>query len=308
MYGTDVFAVLAPYREQYWANTIKAFSHPHNAVWLDSEPAAGSRQPTPALSTSTEGEDDSVNRLVLRFGQLNQSNEIQAGTDEKVSQILLKFPGIKAVSGRQFVIIVRPDCSVYLEDRFSTYGTRVAYDDRIEDPKEVHGDWILADQPAFSKRWNKLVVYTGNLAYTIEFPNHAAASPEYLKKIKALSVRGNTAVPLFGALGLHSNPITVAPSEPLTPQANRRPVYLELEQIASSSFGTVHKIMDMRDRKYYVKKRILKYPRTANAKKKRKRNGKATTTTTDEEAWLENFRSQMTVLQSIDHVSRTFIR
>ena len=151
MYGPDVFAVITPCREKYWANTIQAFSHPHNATWMDAEPI-GSREPTPALSLTPESEDDSVNRLVLKFRQLSHFNEIQAGTDEKVCHVLLKFPGIRAVSGRQFVIAVRPDYTVFLVDRFSTYGTRVIYDGEEGERKDLNRDWILADPPTVPKR------------------------------------------------------------------------------------------------------------------------------------------------------------
>ena len=300
MYGPDVFAVLSPCREQYWANTIQAFSHSHNAAWLDRE-STSSRQPTPALSPTPESEDESANRLVLKFGQLGHCNEVRAGTDKKLSHILLKFPGVKAVSARQFVIVVRPDYTVYLKDRLSRYGTRVAYNGKEDERKDPHGEWILADQPAVPERWNELVIRTGNLAYTIEFPNHAAGSSEYLENLETLRERENTEVPLFGALDLHSNPTTAAPSEPFTPQGDERQYYLYLKDIASSRFGTVQKLKDTRDQQYYVKKTILKYPRPEKLKRKRKRDGKMDMTR--HEAWFNNFRAQMTVLQTINHVS-----
>jgi hypothetical protein len=148
---------------------------------------------------------------------------------------------------------------------------------------------------------NEVVICTGNLSYTIEFPNHAAGSSEYLEKLQTFRERENTEVPLFGALGLHSNPITAAPSQPFTPRGNELPTYLHIGKITSSSFGTVEKILDTRDQKCYVKKTILHYPRPEKAKRKRKRNGK--TEMTAHEAWFKDFRTRMTVLQSINHVS-----
>ena len=308
-YGLDVFAVLTPWRKQYWANTIQAFGHPHNATWLDREPI-GSREPTPALSSTDDSEHDSVNRLVLKFEQLNTFDEIQFGTDERVSHILLKFPGAKAVSARQFVIVVRPDYTVHLEDRFSTYGTRVTQDGKVEE-QAVHGDHILVGQPGLPKLWNEVVILTGNLAYTIEFPNHAAGSSEYLKKLETFRKKDNTKVALFEALGLHSNPITAALSQPFTPHGDERPAYVNNRNLASSPLGIVQLIMNMRDQKYYVKKTILKYPRPPQVKRKRKRDREMEKIEEENEkgekkaheAWSKKFQTQMKFLQTIDHVS-----
>lgn len=309
MYGPDVFAVLTPWREECWANTIQAFSHPHNAMWLGRDPI-DSREPTPALSPTLVSEHDSVNRLLLKFEQLNSSNEIRFGTDEKVSHILLKFHGVKAVSGRHFVIVVQADYTVSLKDQHSRYGTRVTRDGSVEEqlaPKEH----ILAGRPGFPKRWNEVVIHTGNLAYTIEFPNHPAGSSEYLTKLGAFRERDLTVVALLDALGFHSNPITAAPSQRFTPFGNGQPTYLNLVKIASSTSSTIRLVKNSRDEKFYVMKTILTYPRLPQPQRKRKRDKK---TNGDEEKekkahedWLKNFRSQMELLKTIRHVSLTTV-
>lgn len=305
MYGPEVFAVLTPWREEHWANTIQAFGHPHNTTWLD-RGAIGSREPTPALSPTPESEHDSVNRLVLKFEQLIYSNEIQFGTDKNVSHILLKFPGVKAVSGRQFVISVRPDHTVYLEDKFSKYGTYTVRDGKVE-KQALHGDHILAGQPGLPNRWNEVVIVTGNLAYTIEFPNHAAGSPEYLEKLETFRERENIGIPFMSALGLHSKPITAEPSQASTPHGKGRLAYIDVRKLAPSSIGIVRLVLNTMDGKYYVKKTISTYPRPPQAERKRKRDRK---TKEDEEkekkaheTWFKEFRSRMKLLQTIDHVS-----
>ena len=224
---------------------------------------------------------------------------------KKLSHILLKFPGVKAVSARQFVIVVRPHYTVYLKVLFSGYGTRVAYNGEEDERKEPHGEWILTDQPAVPKHWNELVIRTDNLAYIIEFSNHATGSSEYLKNLETFRERENIEVSHFGALGLHSNPITAALSQSFTPHGFERPNYLYLENIASSQFGTVQKLMDTRNEQHYVKKTINKYPRSGKSKKKRKRDGK--TEMTRHEAWFNDFRAQMIVLQTINHVSLVIV-
>ena len=305
MYGPEVFAVLAPWREEYWANTIQAFSHPHNTTWLD-RGAIGSREPTPALSPTPESEDYSVNRLVLKFEQLIYSNEIQFGTDNNVSHILLKFPGVKAVSSRQFVIYVRPDHTVYLEDKFSKYGTYTVRDGK-EEKQDLHGDHILAGQPGHPNRWNEVVIVTGNLAYTIEFPNHAAGSREYLERLETFRERENIGISLMTALGLHSKLITAEPSQASTPHGNAQSAYLDIRKLASSSFGTVRLVLNTVDTKYYVKKTITFYPKPPQAERKRKRDKKTNENEDKErkahETWFNEFRSRMKLLQTIDHVS-----
>ncbi|KAL8710167.1 MAG: hypothetical protein Q9220_005250 [cf. Caloplaca sp. 1 TL-2023] len=305
MYGLDVFAVLTPWREKYWANTIQAFSHAHNAKWLEKN-LVDSREPTPALpSASDSGQDtESANSLLLKFEQLKSANEIQFGTDEKVSHILLKFSGIKAVSRRQFVIVVRPDNTISLKDQHSSYGTRVTHDGNVEKelaPKE----YILAGRPGLSKGWNEVVIHTGNLAYTIDFPNHPAGSPEYLRNLKAFRERNSADVALFSALDFHSNPTTEEPSQPFTPHGKERSGYLDVSTIASSSSRTIVLVQSMRDWKFYVRKTILTYPRPPQPKGKRKRDRKTSGEEEKEqnahEAWFKNFRSQMELLKTIDH-------
>ncbi|KAL8933114.1 MAG: hypothetical protein Q9216_006520 [Gyalolechia sp. 2 TL-2023] len=305
MYGPEVFAVLTPWREKHWANTIQAFGHPHNTRWLDRD-AIGSREPTPALSPTPESEHDSVNRLVLKFEQLMliYSNEIQFGTDEKVSHILLKFPGVKAVSARQFVISVRPDYTVHLEDRFSKYGTYMVRDGKVE-KQTLHGDHILASKLGLPKLWNEVVIVTGNLAYTIEFPNHAAGSSEYLEKLGSFRERENIGIPFIGALDLHSKPITAEPSQASTPHGKGRLAYIDVRKLASSSIGTVRLVLNTMDGKYYVKKTISTYPRAPQAERKRKRDKKTQEAEKEEkeahDTWFKEFRSRMKLLQTIDH-------
>lgn len=296
-YGPNVFAVLTPCRKKYWANTIQAFSHAQNAIWNDTEPIS-SREPTPALSQIAESEDQPASQLVVKFEQFNY---LQAGTDEEFCNILLKFPGIRAVSARQWIIVVRADYTIFLEDQFSKYGTRVVYDGKEEERKELHGDWILANPPMDPKRWDEVVIFTGNVAYTIEFPNHVAGSSEYLKKLRTFREKASTEVPLFGALDLYSKPTTAAPSEPLSRHGNEGATYVLCGEIARSSFGTVEKILDTRHEKYYIKKTILRYPRAEKAERKRKRNKE--TEMTAHEAWFKAFRARMAALQIINHVS-----
>ncbi|MCJ1308054.1 hypothetical protein MMC25_001704 [Agyrium rufum] len=294
MYGPDVFAVLAPWRNKYWTNTNQAFGHPHNATWLDRNPV-NSREPTPALSSTPYSEDESVIRLLLKFDKLSSSNEVQFGTDKKISHVLLKFPGVKAVSARQFVIVVRPDFTVSLKDRYSRYGTCVTQDGRVDD-QMAPTEHILAGRPGLSKRWNEVVIFTGNLAYTIDFPNHAAGSSEYLKKVEAFQgLEDPTPMALLDAFDFQGNPTTVAPSRPFSPLGNKRLKYKDVRKHASSSSSTIRLAKDSMNGQLCVRETILTYPRPPQPQRKRKRESKMDDDEEKEknahEEWFKNFRS-----------------
>ncbi len=293
MSGPEVFAVLTPVPNRYWLNTVKAFNHPHNARWNDTK-STDSREPTPALSPAFESEDDSA-RLVLKFEQLSHINEIQVGTDPKVCQILLKFRGVKAVSGRHYTITVRLDGSIYLEDRFSRFGTRVIYDGQEEQLKELHGNWMLAAKPSERTRWKEVIICTGNIACIIEFPNHVSGSIEYVKKLEIFRERNNKDIPLFNALDLHSNPTTAAPSQSSTPLGSEQQLYWMQEEIAKSKFGTIRKLQKESDKRFYVLKTIHQH-----SERKRKRDEEPKTA--DDNDRLKRFRKLMFILDCINHV------
>ena len=310
MYGPDVFAVLSPYPGRYWAHTLQAFGHPSNTKWLDRDLLV-SRESTPALSSSDEIGDQTVNRLFLKYEHLTQVNMIQIGTDEKastdekVAHISLKFPGVKAVSARHCIIAIRSDNVIYLEDQYSRFGTRILYDGQEEKGRQQHGVWDLTERPGVPKRWDEVVVCTGNLAWTIEFPNHPFGSVEYIEMLEKFRVKQDTEVSLFGALGLHSNATTALPSQSVTPHGRERPIYLRIRTIKSSSSGTVELMLNTRDETHCVKKTILTYPKV-HRKRKRDMNAKMRTEYEKaREVWFADFRSRMAVLQSIDHVSAT---
>jgi hypothetical protein len=124
---------------------------------------------------------------------------------------------------------------------------------------------------------NEVVICTGNLAYTIEFPNHAAGSSEYLEKLQTFCERENTEVPLFGALGLHNNPITAAPSQPFTPCGIELPTYLHIGKIASSWTRGIRNTMSRK-----------RYSITQDQKRLKERGSG-----TGRRAWVKDFRMVM---------------
>lgn len=310
MYGPGVFAVLTPWRGRFWTNTNQAFGHPHNEIWWGRE-ATVSRGATPALCSTLDCEQDFVNRLIVEFKDLIFSDGIQQGTDEAACHILLKFPNVKAVSALHSVIFVGSDNTVRLKDRFSTYGTRVMRDGLVEEGK-AHGSFILADRAGLPDRWNEVVVITGNVAYTIEFPNHAIGSDEYLEELETFRQRETIALPLFKMLNLHSRSNTAAPSQLFTPQDDEKPIYLDVRKLASSSIATIRLVLNTRDRKYYVRKTITTYPRPPLVRRENIR-GKVEKQAEEKEKeahkiWVEAFRCRMVFLKSTMHVSLVSVR
>ncbi|KAL9117189.1 MAG: hypothetical protein Q9187_006276 [Circinaria calcarea] len=278
MNDPNVLAVLTPCRGSKGDNASRAFSQPHNAAryqkaagCIAEEPTIGSRDPT--LSPSG-GDIESIDRMVLKFSDLvnNLAKGLQFGTNTKTSDILLKYRGVRGISALQFVFVVQEDGSWYLEDFFSTFGTAVSYDGKAGNEKRQKERWIIAHPPRSTKEWKELIVYAGTLAFNVDFPNQEAGRPEYVAKLEAFIKENKKALPPVDALGLNSNPITTAPSEPRTPYQCSQPIYIDYGEIGRGSFAVVHKVMSNRDGKFYAMKKFSRPSKgTDNDDKKRKR-------------------------------------
>ena len=308
MYDANVFAVLTPVRGKRGTNALKAFSQPHNSAWYNTatgwvaeEPAIGSREPTPAPVSPCEYDCESTDCIVLRFDELskNPSKGIQFGTSETNSHVLLKFSGMNGISARQFAIVARGDGSVYLEDFFSTYGTAVSYDGQGKNQKRRKEQWILAREPGTPKRWETLIVWAGNLAFEIDFPNQEVGHADYVTNLEALVEETRSALLSMDALGLHSNLTTAAPSEPETPNPNQPPIYIDRGELGRGEFGVVIKVMSNRDGNFYAAKKFIRPSRVAKSDKtKRKRDE-------DEEDWYTKIRKEVNIMRNNPHVSAT---
>lgn len=94
----------------------------------------------------------------------------------------------------------------------------------------------------------------------IEFPNHAAAHPEYIKNLQAFADRCAAAaearaqVPAVEALGLDSEPTTQAASEAPTP--SERLIYYKGRRIGKGQFGEVHLVFRARDGLVFAAKNV----------------------------------------------------
>ncbi|KAJ2896230.1 hypothetical protein MKZ38_005724 [Zalerion maritima] len=250
MYDNNVFAVFTAFDQRNMASS--AFRLSHNSQWfrkaeggVAEEPTIDSRETTPAPGPPcddaqseevNENRNDNsgpgaVDRLVVTFDQLREKlhDGIQLGTDPKVSHILLGHRGTKGISGRQ--------CNVVVDDELL----------RRRDT------WILAygPGPGAANRFGLTTIHAGTLAVEIEFPNHAAAHPEYVKNLQAFADRCAAAaearaeVPAVEGLGLDSEPATQAATEAPTP--GDRLIYYKGKRVGKREFGEVHLVFRARD-------------------------------------------------------------
>lgn len=192
MDNLDVFAVLTARGTNIRVN--RAFKLAHNARWfqpavggVEEQPTISSREPTPPVDDDDEKDAD---RLVLTFSGLMQlgglGEGIRAGTDRTLSHILLGRRGTPGVSSHQYSIVIDDELRIWLRDRYSSYGTSVAYSGQDLGNKRVNESWLLASKPSKPNRFGRVAIGSGDLAIEIEFPNHGGQDPQYLANLRAL--------------------------------------------------------------------------------------------------------------------------
>ncbi|KAI9680581.1 MAG: hypothetical protein M1817_004021 [Caeruleum heppii] len=300
----DVFAVLTPCEGYKGSNAETAFRQPHNAARcseatgrIRATSVIGSRDATPAPPSPSVRQVQFTHSLVLRFSDsiLNAANGVQFGRYERCCDVLIQCLGVKGVSGRHFAITVKEDGSWYLEDFFSTFGTAVGYDGKAASQRRTRERWIIAHPPSKLKQWNELIVYAGDVAFKIDFPNQATGPPQYMANLESFIQRCRGALPALSVLGLDSNQTTAAPSQRGTPDRHRQPIYVDCEEIGRGAFATVLKVMSGRDGLFYAMKKFFRPPENPkDSKWKRKR---------DSEVWYENKRKEARIMQQNAHPS-----
>ena len=236
---------------------------------------------------------------MLRFSDsiLNADNGVLFGRNEKCCDVLIQCPGVKGVSGRQFAVVVKEDGSWYLKDVFSTFGTAVGYDGKAARQKRTRETWIIAHPPKTPKQWDELIVYAGDVAFKIDFPNQETGPPKNIANLEAFIQECKGALPALDVLGLDSNQTTAAPSHLETPIRHRQPIYIDCGEIGRGAFATVLKVMSSRDGLFYAMKKFSRPPEdTKESTKKRKQ---------DSEEWSEKKRKESNIMRENAHVSDT---
>ena len=314
MFGHNVFAVLTPMDP----NAVTAFDLPHNVKRfrqgvgsVAKEPTINSREPTPgAVDPLATEEEVAVIILTLDEEVKDPENMWQFGTRPSTSDVLLGHRGTKRVSARQCNLTIDDTKHwIWLHDFHSTYGTAVGYNDQKKDEVRTKDTWILSygPGPEGGTDLGEITIHVGKLAYKIEFPNHGAAHPEYIKNLQAFIKKCKDAAPPLEGLGLDSDPPTQKPSQAHTPSAD--PIYLPKEVIGKGAFGEVRRVIKLRDGNSYAAKYFFP-PKSEGHKKNHKKRKQDEVGETDVAymTWLERIRREFTIMQNNPHVSTLCLR
>src|SRR4051812_32420799 len=140
----------------------------------------------------------------------------------------------------------------------------------------------------------------GKLAYKIEFPNHQAAHPQYIKNLQAFIKKCGNATPPFEGLGLDSDPPTQKPSQAHTPSAY--PIYLDEEVIGNGAFGEVRRVISLRDGKQYAAKYIIPSKSERHRKRKQDKINDINEINEASKAQNEQIQREFTIMQNNPHV------
>ena len=309
MYDNNVFAVFLARDQRNMAGS--AFLLNHNARWfrkaaggVTEEPTIASREPTPAPEVPDDAQSEEVkhrnsgDRLVITFDRLQDrlQNGIQLGTDSD-SHILLGCRGTKGISARHCNIEVDKNLYIWLHDYHSTHGTAVGHDSQNAMEVRRRDTWILAYRPGAPPHFGQTTIYAGILAMEVQFPNHEAAHPDYIKNLEAFVSRCRAVkdgVPPIEGLGLNSGPATQAASEAPTP--GERLVYYKGKSLGSGQFGEVHMMIRARDGRIFAAKTFASAAKTvASLPQKRKREE-------SDPGWLSKIRREFYLMREHPHV------
>lgn len=294
----NVFAVLIPDSDP----TKAAFRLQHNAIYyhpsvggIADQPTIASRDTTPAAST--EVEDKNLERLLLTFDSRPKDPQRgwQFGTDPNTSDVLLGYRGTQGISAHHFSITVNENLQAVLYDR-SRWGTIVSYNDQAKNELRKSFRWCLSPKPGETMTWQTILFSASGsrkIKFSIEFPNHGAAHPDYLANLQDVFDESGSALPPVGALGLDSNPTTAAPSQPLTP--SQRPVYLIDELIGEGGFGAVYTVRDASTWELHAGKTFRRTYRNQPKGLKRK---------LEKESWWKSIQNEVDIMKGNPHVRR----
>lgn len=294
MSDTNVFAILRPYDTKDRArNAFRLQENAHcnskAAECIAEGPTIGSREPTPARSSSPEINYDCI---ILRLDKppKDPSKGWQFGTNPRVSDVLLGHRGTTNISGRHFYITITEQLRVELHEN-SRFGTAVGYNGKVKDLVLKDDKWLLSFEPAAKNPWYEVVIHVPDqhgLSFKIEFPNHSIGGQEYLENLSAFVEESRKALPsvsgLVSGLGLDSNPST-APLSGQSHNPSKRPIYFDDEEIGNGAFGHVWRVFDLREGHVYA----AKYFTPQDSKK----------------SDLEAIRNEVKIMKENPHVSVT---
>ncbi|KAL9118861.1 MAG: hypothetical protein Q9187_004583 [Circinaria calcarea] len=287
IYDHSVFAVLTARDQKNKASS--AFKLPHNSRWFHEavggvaeQPIIDSREATPAEDAQSEDENPgAVDRLVKILS-----------TGYKRARIRVRLISSWGTEERKELargITISPWTMIFVSGYTITIRRTGPVGYKGQNQKEVRKKetWILTYEPGVPNPFGDITIHLGGLAIKIEFPNHAAADPQYVDNLRAFVNKCKEGVPAVGGLGLDSQATTQAPSEAQT--LGDRLIYYKGKSIGKGAFGQVHRLIRVRDGKVFAAK-IFKH--STNNKRK-----------LDEvdPVWLTKIRREFTIMKDNPH-------
>jgi len=273
MADPDVFFHLTADSDSASARTIIKLRH--NQPWfhagtdeIAAQPLITSRESTPGVPEPVQAVPPVPERLVLTFSRLfsllnakeipDLRRGISFGTDPRRCHILLGHRGTLAVSGTHYTVAIDDTLRVRLRDG-SKHGTAVECNRQNREEKRKNDYWTLTMVPGLGRLFDTTTIHTSSIALTVEFPNHANPSSEYLQNLKKFdqlckeaAEREVNAAPAVDGLTLTSGPSTAAPSGAVTP--GTLPIYYKTGKLGKGQFGTVYHVIRARDARYFAAK------------------------------------------------------
>lgn len=135
-----------------------------------------------------------------------------------------------------------------------------------------------------------MTIHSGTLAVRIEFPNHAAADPQYVANLQALIKSSMEAGPGVEGLDVNSTPTT--PAATGVPKPGDMLIYIRDRKIGKGAYGEVYRVIRARDGQVCAGKTF--HP-PANRNKRKLDEVGAT--------WLREIRREYALMESHPHVS-----
>ena len=309
----NVFAVLTSYNESESAEDALRLPHNQNRFREGirssaTKPTIDSREPTPGPTEPSESENKAKkepDRIFLTFDDEVKDPESmwQFGTRPSTSDILLGRRGIEQISAKQFNIVIDDKLGIWLHDYHSSFGTGVGYSGQKKDEVRRKETWILCYGPGIGTDLKDITIHIGPVELGIEFPNHRAAHPKYIKNLRTFLKKCRKAAPPVEGLDLNSDPPTQKPSQIHTPST--QPIYLDNKVIGRGAFGEVRKIIKLRDGKFYAAKYF--FPPKSKGSEKSDRKRKQDKIDEIDEAWLDRIQREYNVMRDNPHVSTLYL-
>lgn len=259
------------------------------------EPTIGSGESTPVRPSSPDHDQADCFHLRLDRPPKNRGKGWQFGTNPKQSDCLLGHRGTVGISGCHFCITITQSFRIELHDE-SRCGTVVSLNGQLANVVVQHDKRLLSFEPGVEIPWTIIINApdSDGVAFTIEFPNHLTGSNQYRKNLKEFVEASTQAVPPIHGLDLDSHPSTVPISRPITSSWDK-PAFVYQEVVGSGEFGTVHRVIDVREGYVYASKKFKPPPWTRNDSRRNWEYKK----------WFDGIRNEYTIMKQLLHVCLT---